>query len=46
MHPVQEFLEFCDHVRADDDHDCWSMTWLDTLAKAGLWSCGWRLIPA
>jgi hypothetical protein len=33
MHPVQEFIEFCDHVRANDDHDCWSMTWLDTLRE-------------
>ncbi len=31
MHPVQEFIQFCDHVRASDDHDCWSMTWLDTV---------------
>jgi hypothetical protein len=33
MHPVQEFIEFCDHVRDTDDHDCWSMTWLDTLRE-------------
>ena len=33
MHPVQEFIQFCDHVRADDDHDCWSMTWLDTVRE-------------
>ena len=33
MHPVHEFLEFCDHVRANDDHECWSMTWLDTLRE-------------
>jgi hypothetical protein len=33
MHPVQEFIEFCDHVRANDDHECWSMTWLDTLRE-------------
>jgi hypothetical protein len=33
MHPVHEFIEFCDHVQADDDHECWSMTWLDTLRE-------------
>ena len=33
MHPVQEFMQFCDHVRDADDHDCWSMTWLDTLRE-------------
>ena len=32
MHPVQEFIQFCDHVHASDDHDCWSMTWLGHLA--------------
>ena len=31
MHPVQEFIQFCDHVHASDDPDCWSLTWLDTL---------------
>jgi hypothetical protein len=30
---VQEFVEFCDHVHDSDDHDCWSMTWLDTLRE-------------
>jgi hypothetical protein len=33
MHPVQEFIQFCDHVHASDDQDCWSMTWLDTLRE-------------
>jgi hypothetical protein len=33
MHPVQEFIQFCDHVQASDDQDCWSMTWLDTLRE-------------
>ena len=31
MRPVQEFIEFCDHVRIHHDHDCWSITWLDTV---------------
>jgi hypothetical protein len=30
---VQEFVEFCDLVQGSDDHDCWSMTWLDTLRE-------------
>jgi len=30
MCPVQEFIEFCDHVHAQDHDECWSMTWLDT----------------
>jgi hypothetical protein len=33
MHPVHEFISSCEHVRASDDHDCWSMTWLDTLRE-------------
>ena len=33
MRPVQEFIEFCDQVHANDDHECWSMTWLDTLRE-------------
>jgi hypothetical protein len=33
MHAVQEFIQYCDHVQADDDHGCWSMTWLDTLRE-------------
>jgi hypothetical protein len=33
MHPVQEFIQFCDNVDASDDDDCWSMTWLDTLRE-------------
>jgi hypothetical protein len=30
---VQEFVEFCDLVQGSDDHDCWSMTWLDTVRE-------------
>jgi hypothetical protein len=33
MHPVQDFVQFCEHVDADDEHGCWSMTWLDTLRE-------------
>jgi hypothetical protein len=33
MRPVQEFIQFCDNVRANDDHECWSMTWLETLRE-------------
>jgi len=33
MHPVLEFIQSCDQVCADDDHDCWSMTWLDTIRE-------------
>jgi len=33
MRPVQEFIEFCDQVQADDDHECWSMTWLETVRE-------------
>jgi hypothetical protein len=29
MRPVQDFIQFCDEVQANDDHECWSMTWLD-----------------
>ncbi len=28
---VQEFVAFCDKVHERDEHECWSMTWLDTL---------------
>jgi hypothetical protein len=30
MSQVQEFLDFCDLVHAQDLHESWSMTWLDT----------------
>jgi hypothetical protein len=30
MCPVQEFIEFCDLVHAQDHDECWSMTWMDT----------------
>jgi hypothetical protein len=33
MRPVHDFIQFCDHVRANDDHECWSMAWLDTLRE-------------
>ncbi len=33
MRPVQQFIQFCEHVRANDDHDCRSMTWLDTVRE-------------
>ena len=33
MHPVQAFLDFCDLVHAQDHHECWSMTWLDTMRE-------------
>jgi hypothetical protein len=31
MHAVSAFIDFCEHVHAEDHHECWSMTWLDTL---------------
>ncbi len=31
MRTVDAFLDFCDLVNASDYHECWSMTWLDTL---------------
>jgi hypothetical protein len=33
VHPVQEFVQFCDGVREHFDHDCWSITWLDTVRE-------------
>ncbi len=30
---VDAFLDFCDLVHAQDYHECWSMTWLDTLRE-------------
>lgn len=30
---VQEFVAYCDQVHEQDEHDCWSMTWLDTLRE-------------
>ena len=31
MQSVDAFLDFCDLVHEQDYHECWSMTWLDTL---------------
>jgi hypothetical protein len=31
MRTVDAFLDFCDLVNSQDYHECWSMTWLDTL---------------
>ena len=31
MRSVEAFLDFCDVVHARDHHECWSMTWLDTV---------------
>ena len=33
MQTVEAFLEFCDLVHAQDVHECWSITWLDTLRE-------------
>ena len=33
MRTVDAFLDFCDLVHARDYHECWSMTWLDTLRR-------------
>jgi hypothetical protein len=31
MQSVEAFLDFCDLVHAQDHHECWSMTWLETM---------------
>jgi hypothetical protein len=33
MSQVQEFLDFCDLVHAQDLHESWAMTWLDTMRE-------------
>jgi hypothetical protein len=33
MRTVDAFLEFCDLVHSRDYHECWSMTWLDTMRE-------------
>jgi hypothetical protein len=33
MQTVEAFLDFCDLVHAQDVHECWSITWLDTLRE-------------
>jgi hypothetical protein len=33
MPTVDAFLEFCDLVHEQDVHECWSITWLDTLRE-------------
>jgi hypothetical protein len=31
MQAVNAFIDFCEHVHTQDHHECWSMTWLDTV---------------
>ena len=50
MRTVDAFLDFCDLVNSQDYHECWSMTWLDTLRNGRsltfrAWGCtrGWTI---
>ncbi len=33
MQTVGAFIEFCEHVNTLDHHECWSMTWLETVRE-------------